>query len=242
MWAAIRALKDERLLGRVPPNAAAAWRKLVHNSEDLLTAGVFERLSYLEGELPVRLLLGACQVRELRSVPAPEVITEVHPWPRLEGDDEVSWREPDWVWLTQSQVIVIEAKWGRGVVPGHEQLESQQRLARRRWGRRKLFHISIVQSGAVTYPAGSQALSLTWRDLRGAIAGALRGDVPKGQARILLDALSILDTRGVAVPMMDTLPAIAIDGSLETWAEEPAPPAPAFADLPDIRIEFLGDF
>jgi len=242
MWAAIRALKDERLLGRVPPNAAAAWRKLVHSSEDLLTAGVFERLSYLEGELPLRLVLGACQVRELRSEPVPEPIKEVHPWPRLEGDDEVSWREPDWVWLTPSQVIVIEAKWGRGVVPGHEQLSSQQRLARRRWGRRTLFHISIVQSGSVTYPSGSQALTLTWRDLREAIASALRGAVPDGQARILRDALSILDARGVSIPMLDTLPAIAIDGSLDSWPDEAVPTSPAFSDLPDLRIEFLGDF
>lgn len=64
MWTAAIGKKVDALLGSASP----AWRRALVISEDILTATVCERLAYLPGELPIRLLLRAAEPVQIRFI------------------------------------------------------------------------------------------------------------------------------------------------------------------------------
>lgn len=238
MWHAIRNRKVERVLGLQHPDAPAAWRAIIDNSEDLLTSGVLERLGYLPSTLAIEIVLRASEVKELRWIPLPEPLDESIPWPRVE--DDATWVEPDWVWLTASYVVVFEAKWGRGQIPLEAQLTGQRDRCKSRWPRKRLLHIAIVQSGNVTFPAGSSAATVLWSSLRATVDVELSRPLLAHERRLLTDVRDMLDARGVAVPFMDSLPAISVVDGLPPFM--PTPPPDTLGALPSIVIDALPTF
>jgi hypothetical protein len=234
MWQAIKHRKVERVLGLQHADAPAAWRAIVDNSEDLLTSGVLERLGYLPGATAMEIVLRAAEVKELRWLPLPEAIEASIPWPRVEDDD--GWREPDWVWLTASYVVVFEAKWGRGHVPTPDQLAGQRALCQERWPGRRLLHVALVQSGNVSFPDGSSALVVLWSALRTSASSELAKDRPDHERRILLDMRDMLDARGVALRFLDSLPAISVQGAMAPLVAPVVVPTDRLGALPPLPI------
>lgn len=234
MWHAIKNRKVERVLGLQHADAPAAWRAIVDNSEDLLTSGVLERLGYLPGATAMEIVLRAAEVKELRWLPLPEEIEASIPWPRVEDDD--GWREPDWVWLTGSYVIVFEAKWGRGQVPSPSQLEEQRRLCHERWPTKRLLQVALVQSGNVSFPTGSSALVVQWASLRASASMELVKDRPVHERRILIDLRDILDARGVALKLFGSIPAITVHGLLSPLVAQVVAPTDRLGALPPTAI------
>jgi hypothetical protein len=227
MWHAIRHKKVEVFLARQHPDAPTAWRRAVENSEDLLTSGVFERLAYLPGTAAMEVVLRAVEVRGGRFVPVPEAILESLAWPHPGEDERI---EPDWIWLTESYVVVFEAKWGRGVVPLPSQLEDQARVCSARWSGRPMVHVAVVQSGNIE--VGPDRWSMTWANLRAQAIRKLSATEERSVRRILRDMADVLDSRGVASVWFDTLAALRVDGLIETFATPVRPKLlPALSDL-----------
>lgn len=225
MWKAIHHRKLERVLAQGSPEAAAALRRVVRGTEDVLTSSVFERVAYLPGRLGLELLLDACRPVGGIDVPTAEPIEHSEPWPRW-SDGEGSWREPDWVLLTEHRAYVVEAKWGRDVVPTRAQLDEQRRLALELHPDVELVQVVVIQSGAVSAPTGGACLAVTWRRLMRAAERALAAsDVPSTR-HILGDVVEALAARGLEARFLRSLPALPVRGSLT--------PLSAVASLPDL--------
>lgn len=233
MWHAIKRKKVDRVLGQHDAGAPAAWQKTLGKSEDILTSGVVERLGYLPGSLAIELLLRAAEVRSARRVPVPEDITESLPWPQPGLDDRI---EPDWVFVTRSYAFVIEAKWGSGVVPTSTQLQDQANVCRDSWRDRHLVQVALVQSGSVTFVPDSEGLVVTWSGLRQQVLRLLDNMLPGGTRRILSDVLDILNSRGLSMLYLGSLPTIRVEGTID-----PFPPPPvALRPLPPLHDALIG--
>jgi len=218
---------------------AAAWRRALAVSEDILTSTVFERLGYLPGDLPIRLLLRAADPVQLRFIPTPEPVIRSEAWPNV-SDDGMT--EPDWLFETDSYRFLIEAKWGAGVVPSVAQLTEQFDDFGRTRGRKGLIQVAVVQSGTVPLPPGQPLVVVTWGRLRDEVLRESRREHGFGVHRTLSDIRDALDRRGLASVFLDTLPGLAIAGSFEPIAlgAAPAPslpPLPGFTISPDAEFE-----
>ena len=204
MWHAARRKKVERLLAPHSADAPAAWRAVAGQAEDLLSSTVFSRLGYLPGALAMRMILSAGRAQDLGDVDVEsEPILSSLPWPNVA---EVGLVEPDWVFLTETLAVIVEAKWGRGHVPSAEQLQAQHDGARRCYPRRRLLHLVVVQSGIVTVPAGVSAVILRWSALWQAARAALGEEQAPSTRRVLVDIREALEQRGLDRSFLATPP------------------------------------
>ena len=195
-------------LGQQAEGASEAWRAIVDRSEDLLTSSVFERLSYLPEARAMALLL------EAAGSPAewpPEPVVHSHAWPHPDDDERT---EPDWVFELTNYVVVVEAKWGRNVVPDEGQISRQASAAAVRWGHKPRLHLAVIQTGAVSFGEGVAGRVVRWSDLRRAVHAAMPGANPH-EARILGDIREVLDRRGLASMYLHGLAAINVE--ISAW-------------------------
>jgi hypothetical protein len=220
------------LLSQHSEDAPAAWRAIIDRTEDTLTSTVFERLVYLPDNLATTILLRAARPMGMETKPEPGPILESLPWPNL-ADEGVL--EPDWVLHTPSYTLVVEAKWGGGVVPGAAQLRAQWEAAQKRYPDRDVVQLIVVQSGRVRLPDGQRGLALRWGQLRAELLRELRADPPAHIARVLQDIRIALDRRGLDASYMRSLPAVTIRGSIEPWADARAP----LLALPSVPAETI---
>lgn len=200
--------KVGRHLGQHHEAAPAAWRAIMDRNEDLLTSTVFERLAYLGGPRPARLLLDAAELRGSWR-PAPAAIEESLPWPK--PDDEEN-REPDWVYVLEGAALVIEAKWGWDNVPTVQQLADQARVAAVGWPKLPRLHVAVVQSGHVVFPSDVHGAVLRWENLHRAISAELGPyDLLSHERRILSDIQEVLERRGLGAASFASLPLIPVE-------------------------------
>jgi hypothetical protein len=238
VWTAAIRKKVDALLGSASP----AWRRALVVSEDILTATVCERLAYLPGELPVRLLLRSAEPLQIPFIPTPEPIIASEAWPNVSDEGRT---EPDWLFETRSYRFLIEAKWGAGVVPERAQLERQYSNFGRTRGKRGLVQIALVQSGKVVPPSGQSVIVVKWGRLRDEVMKELKERSHEhsfGLRRTLEDILQALDFRGLDSVYLETLPAISVDGSLgplvlEEELKARLPEIPELTISPDAEIE-----
>ncbi len=202
MWSAVRRRKPDRVLARHGQDVVAAWRHVVAESEDLLTSAVFERLGYLPNDLGMHLLLQAAEVGRLRWIPLPAEVSDSEPWPNLA---EAGMLEPDWIWHAGRLVVIVEAKWGRGVVPTKEQIRDQHVAARERWPRRRILHVVVVQTGTVAWPDDCDGVVVRWRAIRESVQEELRKEQSSAVERILADLLGVLEARGLGTRFFDSI-------------------------------------
>lgn len=200
--------KVGRHLGQHHAEAPAAWRAIMDRNEDILTSTVFERLSYLAGSRPIRLLLGAAAYRcDWR--PTHEAIEQSLPWPKPDDEED---REPDWVYVLGKSALIIEAKWGWNNVPTVVQLADQARVATVRWPTLPRLHLAVVQSGHVVFPSNVSGAVLRWENLHRAVASELAdGDLQPHERRILSDIAEVLERRGLGAAAFDSLPLIPVE-------------------------------
>jgi len=220
MWKATTHRKVENLLGRHSADGPAAWRAIADTTEDLLTSTVVERLTYLPGTLATLILLRAAEPQHLRFVPTPGALIESLPWPNVrEAGPKL---EPDWVLATGEYTLIVEAKWGRGVVPSHAQLLGQREaVLEQRTGR--LVHLVLIQSGRFRAPPQCPCLVVRWSDLRHSVLRSLRDANEPGTRRILGDIRDALDRRGLDRVFLRSLRGEQVEGTFSPWRARPDP-------------------
>jgi hypothetical protein len=204
MWAAAKHGKvgialAQKAGGEGIPNEGAAkvWRKVLGESEDILTATVLERLGYLPGTLGLELLVGEAVGADGKPMVALEPIAASVPWPRIRMKvSEKRLVEPDWIFETESQVVVVEAKWGAGNTPECAQIEGQL-AAVREWsaGKKTIVQVALVHSGAVSWDGGPEGLVVTWAELLRRVMRKMKGPLEAGVRRVLEDVRAALDAR-----------------------------------------------
>lgn len=235
MWLATSHGKDGQLFAGAGPTAAATVRRAMRVGEDLLSAMVFGRFGYLPGDLAVRLMLRAAIPVTLKRVPEPFAITAVYPWPNIGEESRV---EPDWVLEGSDAVLVIEAKWGRGVVPSAQQLSNEWRRARATWPKKRVFVAAVCDVDSMDHDGEVRNLILVpWMALREQVAAAMAEASSAATHRILRDVTDILDFRGLGAAYMGDLLDLEVSGVFDRWDEpaaEPPPQVDEFRPLADL--------
>lgn len=204
----LRALLHSKSRKRVE---LAAFGNDYEGSEDLLTAAVFSRLTYLSDETLGSLLTSLCPGLAWESVGP---LVEVHFWPRIPIEDRIV--EPDVIFEFNAVALCIEAKRWDGISQqSTEQLSSQFSALRAHYpGEMDIVQIAVGGLGrslgdlAQVKPA---PMFISW----GKIAIAVDRLLPASRAeqRVLLDIKSALRLHKVYPEMtldLRTLSAVAI--------------------------------
>jgi hypothetical protein len=222
------------LQGKVRPDVAkllpnSSWRSVFRQVEDLNTAAVFSRLSYLPNPRPWQILMDAAHVHE----PIPRRLREVTFWPNwtLEKTLEIGTRrQPDVLLRFEGRDIIVEAKPGDGDGQRPEQW-AEQYIAYRSWqreagGNREVWVFAVGglgepprvpqrQNEARAHvqakghdPRGFTVLGCSWLALLRRLQEELADCQPEGPVgRILSDIIEALGLHGVRIRVwLDELP------------------------------------
>ena len=235
-------LEDEDHRMAFKASLADVVEHAMSSDEDLLTAGVFERLQYLPPAMAWSILFSRVSSPGKSGARPASESHVAHFWPNYPDPSTANLVEPDVVWESRDVVLGIEIKWHDKQTV--QQLRKQYRAIAARFRNKQVWQLALggltptVLAELAESPEFDTLLTLTWPDVLREIEVRIASGCTEEAAAVLRDIRDLIHLR-LPPPrehlFLDTLPMTAVLSTLAGVESLPRPASPAakfFCTLP----------